>query len=65
MKNPENGRLEKLESLIEKGFAEVRAELMELRRQIEVKDTQIAALLERVREANVITMRAVVSGNDK
>ncbi len=65
MKNPENGRLEKLEALIEKGFAEVRAELMELRRQIEVKDTQIAALLERVREANVITIRAVVSGNDK
>jgi len=65
MENPENDRLEKLEALVEKGFGEVGAELKELRRQNEVKDTQIAALLERVREANVITMRAVASNDDK
>ena len=64
MENSEDPRFEKLEALIEKGFGEIRAEFKELRRQNEVKDSQIAALLERVR-ASVITMRPVASNDDK
>jgi hypothetical protein len=45
MKNPDNDRLEKLEALVEKGFDGVRAELKELRRQIDVRDEQNASFL--------------------
>jgi len=63
MKKPENDRLQKFEALTEKGFADLKAELKDLHRQIEAKDIQIAALLERVREANVITAK-LLSSND-
>jgi len=65
MENPHDARFDKLEALIEKGLADVRADLKDTHRQLEVKDAQIAALLERVRESNAITMRAVVSNDDK
>ena len=45
MKNPDNDRLEKLEALVEKGFEGVRAELKELRRQIDIRDEQNSSLL--------------------
>jgi len=61
----EDARFDRLEALIEKGLADVRADLKDLDRQLEVKDAQIAALLERVRESNTITMRAVASNDEK
>jgi hypothetical protein len=63
MGNPEDTRFEKLEALIEKNLGEFRAELKDVNRQIEVKDTQIAALLERLREANTIIARGVTSNS--
>ena len=60
MENHQDARFDKLEALIEKRFADIKAELKEMHRQGEVKDMQIAALLERVREANAMAMRAVV-----
>jgi hypothetical protein len=65
MENHHDARFDKLETLIEKCLADVRADLKDTHRQLEVKDAQIAALLERVRESNAITMRAVVSNDDK
>jgi hypothetical protein len=58
MENPQDVRFDKLEAFIEKGFADVRADLKDVQRQLEVKDTQIAALLERVREANIIITKS-------
>ena len=59
-KNSYDARLDKLEALIEKGsLADVSADLKDFHRQLEAKGRQIAALLERVRESNAITMRAV------
>ena len=58
-------RFDRLEALIEKGLADVRADLKDTHRQLEAKDAQIAALLERVRESNTITMRAVASNDEK
>jgi len=46
--------------------ADLRAHLEDLRHQINVKDTQIAALLERIREANAIAIqqqRPTAAGN--
>jgi hypothetical protein len=63
MKNHQDARFDKLEALIEKGFADVRADLKDTHRQLEAKDAQIAAFLERMREY-AITMRAV-SNDDK
>jgi hypothetical protein len=61
IENHQDARFDKLEALIEKGLADVRADLKETRGQLGMKDAQIAALLERVRESNAITMRAVNS----
>jgi len=61
----DEARFDKLEALIEKGLADVRADLKDTHRQLEAKDAQIAALLERVRESNTITMRAVASNDEK
>jgi hypothetical protein len=55
MENQQDARFDKLEALIEKGLADVRADLKDTHRQLEAKDAQIAALLERMREY-VITM---------
>ena len=63
MENHQDARFDKLEALIEKGFADIKAELRDIHRQGEAKDTRIAAFLERMR-ANFITMRAV-SDDDK
>jgi hypothetical protein len=63
MENHQDARFDRLEALIEKGFADVRADLKDTHRQLEAKDTQIAAFLERMREY-AITMRAV-SNDDK
>jgi hypothetical protein len=63
MENSEDPRFEKLEALIEKNLAEFRAELKDVSRQIEVKDTQIAALMERLREANTIIVKSVTSNS--
>ena len=60
----DEARFDRLEALIEKGLADVRADLKDTHRQLESKDAQIAALLERVRESNTITMRAVAA-NEK
>jgi hypothetical protein len=65
MKNHQDARFDKLEALIENRFADIKAELKDMHRRGEVKDAQIAALLERLRESNAITMRAVVSDDDK
>ena len=62
MENHQDAHFDKLEALIEKGFADIKAELKDMHRQREVKEAQIAALLERVRS---ITMRPVVSDDDK
>ena len=62
MENHQDARFDKLEALIEKGFADIKADT---NRKLEAKDAQIAALLERLRESNAITMRAVVSNDDK
>jgi hypothetical protein len=43
---------------------ELRSQLNELNRQLEVKDTQIAALLERVRETHVIIAKIAASKNE-
>ena len=64
MENPEDARFDKLEALIEKGFADIKAELKDMHRQGEAKHTRIAAFLERMREY-AITMRPVVSDDDK
>jgi hypothetical protein len=64
MEKPLADRFDKLEALIEKSFADIRADLKNANRQLEAKDTQIGALLERMREY-AITMRAVVSNDDK
>jgi hypothetical protein len=58
MEKPQDVRFDQLEAFIEKSFADVRADLKDVHRQLEVKDTQIAALLERVREANVIIAKS-------
>ena len=63
MENSEDPRFEKLEALVEKSFAELRGELKHVSHQIEVKDTQIAALLERLGEANAIIVRSVTSNS--
>src|ERR1700733_12034473 len=60
MENHQDARFDKLEALIEKGFADIKAELKDTHRQQEAKDARIAAFLERVRES-VITMRAVTN----
>jgi len=65
MENHQDARFDKLEALIENRFADIKADLKDTHRQLESKDAQIAALLERVRESNAITMRAVVSKDDK
>ena len=62
MENHQDAHFDKLEALIEKSFADIKAELKDMHRQREVKEAQIAALLERVRS---ITMRPVVSDDDK
>jgi hypothetical protein len=64
MDNPQDARFDKLEALIEKGFADIKAELKDMHRQGEAKDTRIAAFLERMKEY-AITMRPVVSDEDK
>ena len=60
----QDARFDKLEALIEKGFADLRADLKETRGQLGMKDAQIAAFLERIREY-AITTRPVVSDDDK
>ena len=63
MENHQNARFDRLEALIEKGFADIRTDLKNANRQLDAKDAQIAAFLERMREY-AITMRAV-SNDDK
>ena len=46
-------------------FVGIQSELKNAHRQLEVKDAQIAALLERVRESNAITMHVLVSNDNK
>jgi ppGpp synthetase/RelA/SpoT-type nucleotidyltranferase len=65
MKKSTGTGFEQLEALVENALSEFRTELSDMRRQIEVKDTQIAALLERVREANTIAAKAAPSRNDR
>ena len=64
MENHQDARFDKLEALIEKGFADIKAELKDMHRQGEAKDTRIAAFLERMREY-AIMMHAVISDDDK
>ena len=62
MENHQDARFDKLEALIEKGFADIKAELKDMHRQGEAKDAQIAAFLDNV---GAITMHAVVSDDEK
>ena len=64
MENHRNARFDRLEALIEKGFADIKAELKDMHRQGEAKDTRIAAFLERMREY-ATPMRSVVPDDDK
>ena len=64
MENHQDARFDKLEAPIENRFADIKAELKDMHRQGEAKDTQIAAFLERMREY-AITMRPVISDDDK
>ena len=64
MENHQDARFDKLEALIEKGFADIKAELKDIHRQGEAKDARIAAFLERMREY-ASRMRAVDSNDDK
>jgi hypothetical protein len=57
--------IEALRAAMHERFLGIQSELKDARRQLEVKDAQITALLERVRESNAITMHAVVSNDDK
>ena len=47
-----------LRSEMENGLTGLRSEVKDVHRQLEVKDTQIGALLERLREANVIIAKS-------
>jgi hypothetical protein len=50
--------IEALRAAMHERFLGIQSELKDARRQLEVKDAQIAALLERVRESNAITMHS-------
>ena len=65
MENHQDARFDKLEALIENRFADIKADLKDTHRQLEVKDAQITALLERVRESNAITMHAIALSDNK
>ena len=56
--------IEALRAVMHERLLGIQSELKDAHRQLEVKDAQISALLERVRESNAITMRAVVSNDD-
>ena len=60
----DEARFDRLEALIEKGFADLRADLKDTHRQLEAKDARLAAFLERVREST-ITMLAFTSNDEK
>ena len=53
--------IEALRAAMHERFLGIQSELKDAHRQLETKDAQIAALSERLRESNAITMRAVVS----
>ena len=57
--------IEALRAAMHERFLGIQSELKEAHRQLEVKDAQIAALLERVRESNAITMHVIASIDNK
>ena len=57
--------IEALRAAMHERVLGIQSELKDAHRQLETKDAQIAALLERLRESNAITMRAMVSNEDK
>ena len=59
MKNHQDARFDKLEALIEKGFADIKADTQ---RQLDAKDAQIAGVLERMREYAITMARSHPEG---
>jgi hypothetical protein len=53
--------IEALRAEMRERFIAIQSELKDAHRQLEVKDAQITALLERVRESNAITMHSIAS----
>ena len=57
--------IEALRAAMHERFLGIQSELKDAHHQLEVKDAQIAALLERVKESNAITMHAIASNGNK
>ena len=57
--------IEALRAAMHERFLGIQSELKDAHGQLEVKDTQIAALLERARESNAITLHVIAKNDNK